>query len=136
VPQHDDGTWRRMRLKLILRRVLDPGLVVFGADEHRYRLRPPVSIEQLRDFEKLHGITLPSDYRQFLLQAGNGGAGPYYGILPLEESPVYGDLASRSHSLKSGKCRNAWSRKTKCPLPIVMDASPSRSTAAAIGLSW
>jgi SMI1 / KNR4 family (SUKH-1) len=90
---NEETRWRRVRLRLLFRRLLDPGLGVFGADAHRYRLNPPVTIEQLRDFESLHSVTLPSDYRQFLLEAGNGGAGPYYGLLSLDASPVYGDLA-------------------------------------------
>lgn len=88
-----DTTWRGIRLRLVLRRLLDPALIVFGADEHRYRLNPRITTDQLRDFEALHGVTLPDDYRQFLLEAGNGGAGPYYGLMSLENCPVYGDLA-------------------------------------------
>jgi HEAT repeat protein len=37
-------------------------------------------------FESRHGIRLPEDYRCFLLEAGGSGAGPYYGILPLERA--------------------------------------------------
>jgi hypothetical protein len=35
-------------------------------------------------FETRQGVRLPEGYRQFLIQAGNGGAGPYYGLTPLE----------------------------------------------------
>jgi hypothetical protein len=42
------------------------------------------AIETVVQFEKHHNITLPDDYRRFILQAGNGGAGPHYGLLPLE----------------------------------------------------
>lgn len=90
---YEDGTWRGLRLKLFGRRLLDPWCIVFGADEHRYRLNPRISIEQVRDFENTHSVSLPSDYRRFLLEAGNGGAGPAYGLYPLEETPFYGDLA-------------------------------------------
>jgi len=50
-------------------------------------------VKELRTFEEFFSVTLPSDYRQFLLEAGNGGAGPYYGLLPLSGAFVYGNLA-------------------------------------------
>src|SRR5262249_49986635 len=39
------------------------------------------------EFEQRYAITLPPDYRAFLQEIGNGGAGPYYGI------PTLGDPA-------------------------------------------
>jgi hypothetical protein len=48
------------------------------------RLGPPLSEEELRRFEDRHGISLPADYRSFLLHIGNGGEGPpEYGIAAL-----------------------------------------------------
>jgi hypothetical protein len=85
--------WRGMRRKLFLRRLFDPVLTNFGADEHHYRLNPPISIDEVITFETRHGVTLPDDYRHFLLQAGNGGAGPAYGLLPLSDDLVWGALA-------------------------------------------
>ncbi len=64
-------------------RALDPDLQQFGALEHEYRLRPPLPENALAAFEREHGLTLPAEYRLFLAQVGNGGAGPNYGLVPL-----------------------------------------------------
>ena len=47
-------------------------------------MNPPLSQEQLVAFETHFDIDLPEGYRDFLFEVGNGGAGPYYGILPIE----------------------------------------------------
>ena len=78
----------------------DPQFQVFGSTHHRYRFGPPLSESELLEFERLHHITLPADYRFFLRNAGDGGAirssapyvainsgpGPGCGVLPLEEA--------------------------------------------------
>jgi len=56
---------------------------VFGASAHRFLLNTPLSENEVCAFERLHNISLPSDYRNFLIRIGNGGAGPYYGVFPL-----------------------------------------------------
>jgi hypothetical protein len=57
----------------------------FGVDHHRLQLNPCLSSQEIARFEEQHQITLPDDYRQFLLHIGNGGAGPYYGIAALHQ---------------------------------------------------
>lgn len=69
----------------------DQDLVVFGASRHKYRLNEPLSESTVSAFEKRFEITLPEDYRQFLILAGDGGAGPDYGLETLEDS-LYADL--------------------------------------------
>lgn len=64
-------------------RKADPRRTVFGSESHNYRLNPCLSENQVFQFEKANGIVLPTDYRDFILQIGNGGAGPQYGIYPL-----------------------------------------------------
>ena len=56
--------------------------------ERGIHLNPCIDIRELEKFEREHGISLPDDYRCFLLKIGNGGAGPpYYGLEKLGEVP-------------------------------------------------
>jgi hypothetical protein len=64
-------------------RSADPGLRRFGAATHRYRLNPVLSEGEVLGFEKRLGVRLPKEYREFVTQAGDGGAGPGYGIYAL-----------------------------------------------------
>ena len=57
----------------------------FGAATHKYHLNPPAALADVEAFEQQLGCTLPEAYRSFLLQAGNGGAGPFYGLFSLEQ---------------------------------------------------
>ncbi|MEU8682776.1 SMI1/KNR4 family protein [Streptomyces sp. NPDC048611] len=63
----------------------DPECARFGADEHRYRLSPPLPEAALSAFEERYAVRLPAAYRTFLAQVGGSGAGPQYGLLPLDE---------------------------------------------------
>ena len=71
----------------------DKSFRVFGSSSHRYHLQPKLSEAQLKRFEQTHQIRLPEDYRLFLQHIGNGGAGPFYGLQPLDEAAKYGDLS-------------------------------------------
>lgn len=59
--------------------------MVFGSAMHNYQLNPPIPVSTIEEFEVRNGITLPDDYRLFITQIGNGGAGPYYGLFPFGE---------------------------------------------------
>jgi Leucine-rich repeat (LRR) protein len=63
----------------------DERLEAFGAAKHRYQMNPRATEEQLTAFERAHGVELPADYRLYLQEIANGGAGPYYGLYSLEE---------------------------------------------------
>ncbi|ARF59072.1 SMI1/KNR4 family protein [Streptomyces gilvosporeus] len=82
-----DAAAVRARLAEMARR--DPRCERFGADRHRYRLGPPLAAADVDAFEARYGIPLPRDYRDFLTQVGGSGAGPDYGLFPLE-GPCYG----------------------------------------------
>jgi len=73
------------------------GRTPFGAAVHQYLLRPPLDEATVGAFETHHCIRLPAGYRAMIRHVGDGGAGPYYGLLPLArwdwcasgEAPAY-----------------------------------------------
>ena len=65
-------------------RATDASFRVFGSEQHRYSLGPTLSESELAAFESTNRIRLPNDYRQFVAMIGNGGAGPFYGLAPLD----------------------------------------------------
>lgn len=62
----------------------DTSYVVFGSKAHRYDINPTLDEDYILGFEKKEGIKLPLGYRDYLKNIGNGGAGPSYGLYPIE----------------------------------------------------
>jgi hypothetical protein len=56
----------------------------FGCGWHRFGRGSRCSRDDLAAFESRWGITLPVEFKTVLIQVGNGCAGPYYGLSPLE----------------------------------------------------
>lgn len=59
---------------------------IWGAATHRFHPHPPIAEAELAALEAEHGIRLPADYRAYLAQVGDGGAGPWQGLLPVREA--------------------------------------------------
>ena len=74
----------RIQARLLELQQLDPNCKLFGSNNHRYTLGPPLTDSALADIEKVLGVVLPSEYRDFLMEIGNGGAGPFYGLFQLD----------------------------------------------------
>lgn len=53
-----------------------------------YALGPAIGEGALMAFEQEHGVQLPASYRAFLEHIGDGGLGPHYGLVPLEETVI------------------------------------------------
>ena len=60
----------------------DPEFKNFGANYHKYMVYNIYDDEILSDYEKSAKFDLPSDYKMFITEIGNGGAGPFYGVFP------------------------------------------------------
>jgi hypothetical protein len=84
-PEERAALWRPLRAAVAEQAAADPRHKRFGAAQHRYELRPPLSEARLLEIEAASGCRLPPDYRDFLLELGDGGAGPYYGLVPLDQ---------------------------------------------------
>jgi SMI1 / KNR4 family (SUKH-1) len=74
------------RIAAKLQAAAEGGFQPFGAQGHDFRLAPPLTESQLTAFERRHAVELPSEYREFVIEVGDGGAGPAYGMYSLEES--------------------------------------------------
>ncbi|MEH2065035.1 MAG: SMI1/KNR4 family protein [Nostoc sp.] len=70
----------QLKKKLTQLAILDATFEVFGSESHQYQFKPCLSNKDIQVFESRYNITLPSEYRNFLLEIGNGGAGPGYGL--------------------------------------------------------
>lgn len=62
---------------------LDVDRKVFASKKHQYALGAPVSAGAIAAREVTLGCVLPAQYRRFLLEIGDGGAGPAYGLIAL-----------------------------------------------------
>lgn len=80
------ATIEQIKAKLADLRQLDAACELFGSSSHRYRLGPPLTASELANFEKEFGVRLPPEYRDFVMQVGRGGAGPFYGLFQLNDS--------------------------------------------------
>ena len=58
---------------------------------HRQRNVSPATVEALAQAERQLGFALPSFLRRVYLEVGNGGFGPGYGLLPLNDLPPTGN---------------------------------------------
>lgn len=76
----------RIREKLDKLRGIDTAFNLFGANAHKYILNPMLQVQQIKEFEIIHGIDLPLEHVSFLTQVDNGGTGSLYGISNLEKS--------------------------------------------------
>lgn len=74
----------------------DPEYKTFGADQWNYQWPEPVNEQCVAEWEKQHSVALPREYRIYLRYIANGGPGFAYGLYPLEDTRIYGDIQRES----------------------------------------
>jgi hypothetical protein len=95
----------------------DAAFELFGAPLHRYQLNPRLSGREVTEFEDRHGIRLPEAYRDFLLNVGDGRAGPHYGVFRLGKMDHgYGESEWKEGEFV-GSLRNCWPHRQAWNLP-------------------
>ncbi|NGZ74398.1 HEAT repeat domain-containing protein [Saccharibacillus alkalitolerans] len=97
------------KLKMATRR--DDALKEFGANRHGYRMNDPLEPKALEAFEAAAKVKLPTEFSEFLQTVGNGGAGPYYGIAPLDPNPE-GAFLNRPCRLSPDMTQEQWEAMT------------------------
>jgi hypothetical protein len=84
----------------------DPALRRFGAAQHGYRLAPPLPAAALDALDRrlgaALGAALPDELRAFAAELAAGGAGPGYGIVPLDRAADHVVAAPRGAPWTAG----------------------------------
>ncbi|WP_168204035.1 SMI1/KNR4 family protein [Aliikangiella coralliicola] len=83
-----------LKLKLDELKKEDERCNAFGASSHGYELNIPLSETEFKAIEAKYGCIFPDEYREFITTVGNGGAGPFYGVFPIEMEDDNHDMCS------------------------------------------
>jgi hypothetical protein len=75
---------KKISKKLKILKNKDKTFEIFGSSDHKYKLLKPISIQRLEMLEQKYNINLPDEYVAFITFLGDGGAGPFYGLYPIE----------------------------------------------------
>ncbi|TQV77183.1 SMI1/KNR4 family protein [Aliikangiella marina] len=75
---------KELKLKLEELKKEDKHFKNFGSSSHEYQLNDTLSEIEFREIESKYGCVFPDEYREFITLVGNGGAGPCYGVFPVE----------------------------------------------------
>ena len=81
--------WDEIKAKIAALSALDKTRQVFGARKHRYQFGPRLAENEMSQWEAQAAGHLPKGLRSYYLECGNGGAGPFYGMVPVEDITIF-----------------------------------------------
>ena len=109
----------RIEGKLAAARATPAPPKAFGAEEHGFKLGPPLPEGAVAQFEERHQVALPPGYRLFVTELGDGGAGPGYHLSQLSASCGTGcqpgHLTRPSPYLPGPRCYDDWEQRYEDP---------------------
>ncbi len=111
--------------KLDRLREADPAFLVTGASKHRYRFGPKCPTVWLEFCEERYGILLPDQFRRFIVEVGNGGAGPWYGLQRFGYMPAGTVIPSSIWTGESGIVETEWNFTRTEPIKFLLDGTPT-----------
>lgn len=122
-------------------READPYLQSFGAATHRYALAPAMPEIAIAPLEEAIRVRIPDEYRAFLTRLGSSGAGPGYGLLPIQPLLLEGfPSVTSTVTTKDGKSFSAGTGKRPSlarvsdpsrPFPLAKAFRPTEESLAA-----
>lgn len=114
----EDSQIHRIQSKLDQVRKKKGNEDIFGAKSHGYRVSK-VKREWLNQFLDKQQISLPEEFYTFLTEIGIG-AGPYYGVYPLEKMITYSESSRFSTAciLRPGMDKEEWNQLVA---PLIYD---------------
>lgn len=76
--------WAKIVERIEILKGYDRRFYHVGARDHKYVFNPPCPQRRLQDYEIDKGFTLPDELHFVYSKIGNGGAGPDWGLWPIE----------------------------------------------------
>jgi len=114
----------------------DPRRRRFGARQHDYQWRAPLAEARVVAIERQLGLGLPASYRRLVTELGEGGVGPYYGVMPLDHpvqlAAAEGEFRSDATDLYRGVIGLGHVGCGQIAFVVVRSADP----AAGVGEVW
>ena len=80
-----ESTRENIIAKLSKLKAADRDYKSFGSGPHGYKLNPTLGLDQFEQIEEKYRCSFPEEYKHFITHIGNGGAGPSYGLFPIEQ---------------------------------------------------